>query len=252
MTPPRQTEDALEKLGLSPKEIRVYVTILKEGPSSVRQLAAATGINRGTVYDALKSLQAIGLARFYNKETKQYFVAAPPAKLQDLAKDRMEELERSSERLTHVIAELESVYDGGSSREPVARMYEGPEGIKLILEDVLKSMEAAKQKEYYVYSSSSVREAGLYGAFPHYTAERIDAGIRVKNISLGKGGSTAGLDERKWIPATEASPTYILIYAGRVANIFLDRSGELVGLIIENKGIFETQKLLFASLWERL
>jgi sugar-specific transcriptional regulator TrmB len=251
MTPPRPAEEVLEKLGLSPKEVRVYVTLLKEGPSSVRQMAAATGINRGTVYDSLKNLQAMGLARFYNKETKQYFVAEPPVKLEDLARERMDELERANEKLTHVIAELDSVYDGGS-REPVARMYEGPEGIKVILEDVLSSMELMKEKEYYVYSSSAVRDAGLYSAFPTYTAERIDARIRVRNISLGKAGTTAGLDERKWIPATESSPTYILIYAGKVANIFLDKSGQLVGLIIDNKGIYETEKLLFASLWERL
>ncbi len=247
----RPAEDVLEKLGLSPKETRVYITLLKEGPSSVRQMAAATGINRGTVYDSLKNLQVMGLARFYNKETKQYFVAAPPVKLEELAQEKMDDLKRANEKLSHVIAELDSVYDGGGT-DPVARMYEGPEGIKVILQDVLASMEAAKEKEYYVYSSSAVREAGLYSAFSTYTAERLDARIRVKNISLGKGGSTAGLDERKWIPATEGSPTYILIYAGKVANIFLDKKGELVGLIIENKGIYQTQKILFASLWERL
>ncbi|MFA5947200.1 MAG: helix-turn-helix domain-containing protein [Patescibacteria group bacterium] len=252
MSPQRPAEDVLEQLGLSPKEIKVYVTLLKEGPSSVRQMAAATGINRGTVYDSLKNLQAMRLARFYNKETKQYFVAEPPVKLEELARDRMDELKRADEKLARVIAELDSVYDGGSSREPVARMYEGPEGIKVILLDVLSSMEETKSKEYYVYSSSAVRDAGLYSAFPTYTAERLDARISVKNISLGKGGSTAGLDERKWIPATEGTPTYILIYAGKVANIFLDKKGELVGLIIDNKGIYETQKLLFASLWERL
>lgn len=246
----REYEEILEKLGLAPKEIRVYVTLLKEGPSSVRQLASVTAINRGTVYDALKNLQALQLARFYNKETKQYFVAAEPDKLEALASRRIDDLSRAQEKLTHVIAELETVYDGGS-REPVARMYEGGEGMKTILEDVLSSMETSKEKEYYVYSSSSVRDA-LYTSFPDYTKKRIDAGIRVKNISLGKGGSTAGLDERKWIPATEGTPTYILMYAGKVANIFLDKSGELVGLIVDNKGIYETQKLLFSSLWERL
>jgi len=247
----RSYEEILESLGLSPKEIKVYVTLLKEGPSSVRQLAAATGINRGTVYDALKNLQATGLTRFYNKETKQYFVAAEPGKLRELAGKRIDDLTRAQDRLNHVIAELESVYDGGV-QEPVVRMYEGAEGVGAILSDVLTSMEASKEKEYYVYSSSSVRDA-LYAAFPDYTKQRLAASIRVKNISIGKGGSTAGLDERKWIPATEGAPTYILIYACKVANIFLDkRTGELMGLIVENRGIYETQKLLFLSLWERI
>jgi sugar-specific transcriptional regulator TrmB len=247
----RAYEEILEKLGLAPKEIKVYVTLLKEGPSSVRQLAGVTAINRGTVYDALKNLQAMGLARFYNKETKQYFVAAPPSQLEELAKQRMDDLSRAQDKLTHVVAELESVYDGGS-RQPVARMYEGADGIRTILEDVLDTMESAKEKEYYVYSSSSVRDA-LYSSFPDYTDKRIAAKIHVKNISLGQGGSTAGLDERKWIAAHEGAPTYVLMYGSKVASIFLDKTrGELVGLIVDNKGIYETQKLLFLALWERI
>jgi hypothetical protein len=131
-------------------------------------------------------------------------------------------------------------------------MYEGPEGVKAILEDVLDTMSKSTEQEYFVYSSSSVREAGLYDSFHDYTQKRLDAGIHVKNISIGKGGKTAGLDQRRSIPGLESTPTYILIYRGKVANIFLDKQGELVGLIIENPGIYETQRTIFLSLWERL
>lgn len=96
-----------------------------------------------------------------------------------------------------------------------------------------------------------MRDAGLYAAFPDYTEHRIDAGIAVKTISLGPGGTTAGLDERKWIQAVESVPTYSLMYGGRVAHIFLGKS-ELMGIIIENRGIFDTQRLLFLELWNRL
>lgn len=251
MTLSRPMEEVLNELGISSKDAKVYVTLLREGPSSVRQLAAATGINRGTVYEALKGLQEIKLVNFYNRETKQFFVAAPPAQLQAIAKTRADNLARAAVDLDHVVAELESTYTAGT-RQPVARMYEGGEGVRIILQDVLETMSAAKDKEYFVYSSSAVREAGLYDSFHDYTKQRLAAGIKVKNISIGKSGKTAGLDERKSIPGLEGTPTYIVIYRGKVANIFLDQQGEFVGLIVENNGIYATQKALFLSLWERL
>ena len=247
----RPLEEVLSELGISPKDVTVYLTLLREGPGSVRQLATSTGINRGTVYDTLKHLQTLELVHFYNRETKQFFVAAPPARLQELAGVRAAEIAKASRDLTHVVAELEALYVAGT-QQPVARMYEGPEGVRAILEDVLDTMSKSKDQEYFVYSSSSVREAGLYASFQDYTQKRLDAGIHVKNISIGKGGNTAGLDERRSVPGLEGTPTYILIYRGKVANIFLDKQGELMGLIIENPGIYETQRVLFLSLWERL
>lgn len=244
-------ETLLAALGLTPKEARVYLSLLKEGPSSVRQLAAATGINRGTVYDILKELQAHGLARFYNAETRQYFVAASPKRLEMIAQEKADALRRAGSELADVVPQLEAMYDRGD-QTPVARMFEGSEGVRSILEDVLSSVGQAKDKEYYVYSSSAVRDAGLYASFPDYTKQRIDAGISLKNISFGNGGGTSGLDERKWIKGTAGAPTYILAYAGKVAHIFLDKKGEFVGLIIDNRAVYETQKLLFLELWGRL
>ncbi len=244
-------ESILMELGLSPKEARIYLALLKEGPSSVRQIASVTGINRGTVFDILKSLQSSGLARFYNEKTRQYFVAAAPEKLRELGEERADAVNRANKELAELVPALESLYDSGD-KHPAARMYEGAEGVRTILEDILETVDSSSNaKEYYVYSSSAVRDAGLYSAFPDYTERRIAEGIAVKTISLGPGGTTAGLDERKWISAIEGVPTYTLIYSGKVAHIFLEKK-ELTGIIVENKGIYETQRQLFMELWNRL
>lgn len=244
-------ESLFAALGLSLKEAKVYLSLVKEGPSSVRQLAVATGTNRGTVYDVLKDLQAHGLVRFYNAETRQYFVAAPPKRLEEMAREKEAQLLRATSELTEIVPQLETLYDGGD-RQPIARMYEGSDGVRSILEDVLASVEVTEEKEYFVYASSAVRDAGLYTDFKDYTAQRLEKNIRVKNISFGKGGKTSGLDERRHIATAAGAPTYVLIYAGKVANIFLDTRGEFVGLIIENRAMYETQKVLFFELWDRL
>lgn len=244
-------ETLLATLGLSAKAAHVYLTLLEEGPSSVRQLASHTDVNRGTVYDALKELKTFELAKFFNEETKQFFVAAPPSRLREIVAEQTSTLRRAEQEMDALIPKLETLYNSGE-RNPAVRMYEEAKGIRAILEDVLTTMESADEKEYYVYSSSAVRDAGLYASFPDYTERRLEQGIHLKNISLGPGGGTAGLDERKWVRATEGAPTYILIYGGKVANIFLDPRHELMGLIIENAGIYETQRLLFRELWDTI
>lgn len=244
-------EPLFAALGLSLKEMTVYVSLVKEGPSSVRQLAVATHLNRGTVYDVLKELQAHGLVRFYNAETRQYFVATSPKRLEEMAAEREAALHRATVDIGDVVSQLQTMHDNGD-RSPVVRMYEGAEGVRLILEDVLESVGVLMDKEYYVYSSSAVRDAGLYSGFSDYTAERIAKGIHVRNITFGKKGKTSGLDERKHVADAAGAPTYVLLYAGKVANIFLDGKGEFVGLIIDNRAMYETQKVLFFELWQRL
>lgn len=244
----------LQKLGLEEREVAVYMTLLTHGPCSVRKLAGISGINRGSTYDTLKSLRERGLVCHYHEDTKQCFVAEDPGKLKHLLNDRQSELELLSSALEGMIPELQSLFDNGGGK-PVVRYYEGPQGIKAILNDVLEVMSSAKaaeNKEYYVYSSASVREAGLYNAFPDFTAQRVERGIRVRTIALGHGGTSAELAEHKWIKATEGTPTYILIYGGKCAFVSLGLGATLFGVVIDNPGLYQTQKLLFESQWSCL
>ena len=75
---------------------------------------------------------------------------------------------------------------------------------------------------------------------------------KLKVIAIGAGGEPAGLADRKWLTKNQAAPTYSIIYSGRVAMISTSKDGMPVGLIIQNPGIYETQKLLFESLWTRI
>lgn len=244
-------EAQLKKLGLEEKEVNIYMTLLTHGPSSVRKIAAVSGVNRGSTYDTLKALRERGLVSHFHEETKQHFVAEDPSKLKKLVTDRQEELAGISESLEEMIPELQSLFDQGGGK-PVARYYEGPTGIKTILTDVLESMSRAKEKEYWVYSSSAVREAGLYDAFPDFTPQRVERGIRCRTIALGHNGSTAELSDHRWIPAVEGTPTYILIYDGKCAFISLGASASLFGVVIDNAGIYQTQRVLFEQLWKSL
>jgi sugar-specific transcriptional regulator TrmB len=85
----------LKNLGLSEKEIKIYLNLLENGILSVRGLAQVSGLNRGSVYDILKNLQEKGLVSYFHKDTKQNFIAENPEKILNILKDKEEEFKRN-------------------------------------------------------------------------------------------------------------------------------------------------------------
>ncbi len=243
-------ENILQKLGLSDKEIKVYLTCLRLGPSAVRKIAQEADINRGTTYDILKSLKESGLVSYYHQEKNQYFIAEDPAKLTDALERRQADLAKMKGEIESIIPQLRSMYDDAGTK-PIVKLYEGEQGIKTILSDVLTACAQEGVKSYYAFSSSTIKEF-LYKAYPHYTEDRIAAGLAVQVISIGPGGEKRGLDERKWLTTTESAPTYTLIYAGKIGMISVDGNGQAVGIMIEDFNMYQTQKIIFESLWHSL
>ncbi|MBT4120577.1 MAG: TrmB family transcriptional regulator [Candidatus Magasanikbacteria bacterium] len=239
----------LKKLGFSDKEAKIYLGLLRLGPSSVRKLAEISKINRGTAYDILKSLQDKGIVSYYNKATKQQFVAENPEKLHDLVKKQQDELDSVDSKLDKLVPELQALHHKGGDR-PVARYYAKDE-INKVLEDVLTTCEGSEEKLYRIYSAEGLREY-LYENFPTFSDVRIAKGVGVKVIAIGEGGELRGLDERKWLKTEEDTNTYIIIYPGKTAYISLNAKSEPIGVVIENDGVCKTQKLIFDNLWKSL
>ena len=247
-----EIEVLLKKIGLSEKEAAVFTALLALGPSPVREVAQAAKVNRGTAYDVLKGLMNFGLVSQYDSKTHQYFAAEPPEKLLSLIKEQQEKLKLLSHDIQSSLPELESRFKGRAGR-PVVKMYEGRSGIRRILEDVLLVMDQSRKKIYYVYSSATVRK-NVYEAMPDFSQKRIKQKVMVKTIALGSGGQLHGLDERKWmsLPESELSPVYELIYSGKVAHISLDNTAKPMGIVVENREIYETQKMIFEFNWKKL
>ena len=244
----------LLQFGLNEKEISVYLSLISLGPAPVKLISKQARVNRGTTYDILKGLIGQGLVGYYKhydqEDKKQFFVAEPPQKLMDAIETKKRNLETLKIHLNKSLPELESLYEK-SGAKPVVKYYEGSSGLRTILEDVLATISETRDKTYFVYSSADIREH-LYRAYPKYTDDRIKNKISVKVISIGRGGELVGLDERKWLSEEESSPTYILIYSGKVAMISLDATGSPVGVIVGNEGLYQTQKMVFEKLWRVL
>lgn len=242
-------EETLKKIGLSDKEISVYLTSLQLGPAPVRKIAEKANVNRGTTYDILKALQKLGLVSYFHKDKHQYFIADDPKTLHNAIKQKQQQLEKTKGEISQIIPELRSLHNNAGDK-PVVKYYEGALGIKTILKDVIESCRKGG-KNYYVYSSSTIKPL-LYTAHKTFNRDRLSHNIHVQTISIGPGGKTVGLDERKWLTKEKGTPTYTLIYNNKIAMVSVTKDNESIGVIIEDKNIFETQKMLFEFLWQTL
>ena len=242
-------EILLADLGFSAKQIKVYEALLRRGPSSVRSLAAATGINRGTVHEALKELAAQGLVSYYEKAKRQFFVAEPPEGLREVLRVRQQKLAATGRALEQALPELAAMVSIGTDKS-TTKFYEGAKGVRVILQDVLDTTGAlaVDKRLYRVYSALDIRPA-LYTEFVNFTAERIKRGITVRVLSVGPGGIEPQLAERKVLSHDIKLPTYTIIYGDRCAFIALRSDKQLYGVVIADHAITETQKLLFDMVW---
>lgn len=251
-----QIQVILKNFGLSEKEIAVYLALIELGSSSVRTIADKAKVNRGTTYDILKSLINMGIVSYYNKKSKQYFIAERPETLLAVIDKKQEELTEVKSNIEESLPLFKTLFERQGGK-PAVKLYEGSIGIRHILEDVLKSMDDIKDKTYYIYSSATVRK-NVYLAMKDFSRKRIQRKIKVKTIALGEGGNLVGLDERKWMQLPKSKgeetlrPTYEIIYNGKVAHISLDNADNPVGVVIENDEIYNTQKIIFEYNWKNL
>lgn len=244
--------ETLERLGINARETDIYLTLLKQGPASIRDIAQGAGINRGTTYETLKGLKEKGLVSYFPKGRRRYFCAEPPELLLKLAEDRKEEVDGAISALARdVVPDLKLMAPVSATTN--VRHYEGDDGIEFVLRDILRTVGEQTEKRYRVYSSRLIRKY-LYRPFPNFTRQRVQRNIRVNVIAIGEGGEDAPLAQRKWIPSAEidAAASYVAIYPPKCAFISLVGGDYPTAVILDSEAIALAQRISFDTLWQRL
>jgi HTH-type transcriptional regulator, sugar sensing transcriptional regulator len=239
-------------LGFSTATAETYWALLNLDAVSVRKVAAFSGINRGTTYDAIKQLVGAGLVNTRKAGQREYFSAESPEKVFDLIKDKRKDLWQSQQQAQKLVPEL-LARKARPQGQPLVKYYEDDEGVATILRDVLQTCAKLDQPTYYAYSSRPLRQY-LYRNFPQFTERRIREGINVKVIAVGEGGDPAEVSERKWLaePSEQGISSYTIIYGNKVAHISISSNLTPYGVVIEDQGTTSMQRLLFEQIWSTL
>lgn len=239
-------------LGLETRDKRIYEALVANPQSSLRKIAADTGINRGSVYESIKKLAEQGLVGSIEVGKQRRYTATDPSAIVELIRERRDELAKAERQAANYISTLEKEISKPAII-PFATFYEDNEGIAAILRDVISTCHTLETRSYRVISTMRVREY-IYENYHNFTQRRIAEGISVRVIAVGQGGTQDALAERRWLGSTRgnAPNCYTIIYGNKTAFINLGEGNVLSAIVIDNEGVAHLQKDIFDHLWSNL
>jgi sugar-specific transcriptional regulator TrmB len=235
-------EEALKTLNLSNNESKIYLELLKMGTSKVNEIAKRLNLPRTTVYNILDSLISKGFVSYVIKSGIKYFESTDPQRL--LLKE-----EEKLNKLKSIIPELEKIKQT-IGEKPMVEIYEGVEGMKSIIEQVLRM---PKGNTLYAYNNADLyKYLGYY--FPNYVKRRRKKGIYAKVIverckeskKYRKKGEKILLKMRFYPKRFDSN---VFIFENKVALLTFSKE-ILMGVLIENESIANTQREVFNILWK--
>lgn len=119
--------ETLSRVGLSPGEAKVYLSLLEHGPSTTGPLATRAGVSSGKVYLILGRLMRKGLVSYVVRDKVRSYSAENPDFLGSLLREREEQIHDVKRELAASIPRLQAL------KRPVhynAQMYFGIDGIR--------------------------------------------------------------------------------------------------------------------------
>lgn len=233
----------LKTLGFTDSESKIYLISLEMGPSSVQDIAKQADVSRVTTYAVIESLTKHGLMSSVQKGKKTYYTAEAPERLVAYVQTRMKNMESTLKEVESAISDLKLMQGG---EKPVVKLFEGPEALKAIHDDILLS------KPQQLEEFGNLDEInGLYGgsdldSFKERLA-RLNPKIRGFMLTAGetklhgKATNITKLSKEKFNFDGD-----VLVYANKVA--LSTFKGRQISVLIESKILADTMRAMFDAL----
>lgn len=247
--------DNLNNFDLDPIESRIYLHLINKPPQSVLDIARTISIPRTSVYDNVQKLHERGLVERIIEYKRQLFKAASIEMFNTLIekeKDRVTTLEKSFSALKKTFT---TTLDPGTLTQ--VRYYHGAEGFRQMMWNAL-----AATDEHIGYSELGRSSVVGKKYMTQWMKEMTERNIADRVIINPKKQSLAYLyaqEEhafRKLYQSTRVMDEKTLLISGDTTiynNTFAVawwKSGEVVGVEIENAQLVKTQKSMFEILWK--
>lgn len=228
-------KNILKEIGLQEGEITLYISLLKLKEATATHIAKDTGVHRSHIYDLIEKLKEKGLVSFVIKNNVKYFRASQPKKLLDCIKEK-------EEKILKIIPHLEEL-SKEQEEDMKVEIYKGKEGIKTILNDILK-----EKKDYLLFGHLKFEEI-----LPIYIEQFVKLAdkykIREKAI-LEKDVKIMPTKKHdyKYISKSYLFPNATVVYGNKVA-IFIWQNPYYI-ILIENKNVVQSYRTHFNLLWK--
>jgi len=243
---------ALEELGLTKGEIRVYLSLIGLGETTTGPLVEESGVSVSKVYQILMRLSKKGLASHIVKRGTKYFKSADPNRLLVYLKEKENSIKEQEVNLKKIIPELELKQDSTITQE-TAQVYDGLKGIQTARERTLKIMK--KGDEMWIIGIARTPYDRLTPFFKEYHKRRYSKGIKCKYIyneyarnPFGDISSKYPLSEVRYMPEGVITHAWMEIYADTVTiGINFKKS---FSIVIQNQEVANSFRNYAELLWK--
>lgn len=239
----------LQKLGMTNKEVRVYLKLLELGSSAVSILAKKLNENRTSTYSLLQSMQNKGLVSYLTKNKIKYFVAGDPGIL-------INQYSQSAKGLKALLPQLLAI-NNQYGQKPKITFYEGVSGIKQIGELLLEVPGSTRE------SFMGLDEKTIHPEVKKYYEEdfinrRIELGIKYRGIITGSipmgnnhpKSEIGQLRELKQVdPKIFPIKIHIDIFPNNKVALYSYHRDELMGVVIEHEAFYTSMRTAFKLAW---
>lgn len=235
----------LTELDLSKQEASIYIAALELGFSSISDIAKKAGIKRPTAYYVIEELIKKHLVSRAPKGRRAFYLAESPHKLLDKIREQ-------EKKLVTALPHFEALQNSAPNK-PKIRFYEGKEGIMSIYNEIFKTRQkifaiGSMKKFFHVFShEENAKFFDLLRQEGGQIYDLIENSEEAKNYA--KVSYRKKLGRVKFLPEDFKIGTDTLITRNRVALISFS---SMVGVLVENEEIAETQRNTLEFMWENL
>ena len=227
----------LEDLGLTPKEIDVYVSLLSLESATIFEIKNKAKVSRMSIYEILEKLLGKGLVSYAVVDGKKQYKAASPERLREYLREKEATLET-------VLPALMAKYNESKDKTSI-EVFVGKEGMKTIMNNIPK----VGKPIYAIDYGGKIFEFLQY-FMPQLIQKRLKAGIPGKVIfteSFRKNKFSADLTEVKYVPDSYDSPLTITVYADNVNLLIFSENP--VAIHIKSREIAQSYMNYFNFMW---
>lgn len=235
--------NALEELGLSHTEIKIYLCLLKLGAVKAGQIVRSSGVQNSVVHLTLGKLLKNGLISYSKSSQVKVYQANDPQYLLNLA----DEKKRRLENLVPQLAAIRQDFD-----LPEAEIYQGLTGLKNMCYKLIEDAEKGDEFLFFGFTSSNASYVEqVYNFYREYTDYRTARGIKLKGIAPEKNRQQ--FKENKWPHSNIAFVDFPIIENTSIFRnkiILTHWEDSQTSFLINSKALADNFRNYFESIWK--
>lgn len=231
---------ALEGIGLSLTEIKVFTSVLELGECKAGKIIEKTGLQSSSVYNAINSLISRGFLSYIKKSEVKYYKAADPEVI-------LNYLDIKKQEYLKLLPELKARQK--KTEEESVEFFKSYRGIKAMISELLKD-----SKKGDIYRNFSVEDEKQFSEAREHVYRYVKQIVKDKKII-----PKAIFHENNRYPADKESitikrylnfplPPNTLIFKNKVAIISWDEESR--GILITSQDIAEKYASFFDAMWK--